>query len=92
MLKLAKHVKEAATSATSVVTGQLLGLDIGSTLEVTDAFPFPVRGRCFSKAPSHSGGQRQKLGLRWGHSQRWLGVPALGGKLLHTSVCCRYAC
>ena len=25
----------------NLVTGQLLGLDIGQTLEVTDCFPFP---------------------------------------------------
>ncbi|GAB4818778.1 hypothetical protein N2152v2_005824 [Parachlorella kessleri] len=40
VLKIAKHCKENA-SATSVVTGQLLGLDVGQTLEVTDCFPFP---------------------------------------------------
>lgn len=28
-----------------MVTGQLLGLDVGPTLEVTDCFPYPVRGR-----------------------------------------------
>ena len=44
VLKIAKHCKENA-SATSVVTGQLLGLDVGQTLEVTDCFPFPVRPR-----------------------------------------------
>ncbi len=44
VLKIAKHCKENA-SATSVVTGQLLGLDVGQTLEVTDCFPFPVRSQ-----------------------------------------------
>ena len=42
VLKVAKHCKESAT-ATNTVTGQLLGLDVGQTLEVTDAFPYPVR-------------------------------------------------
>ena len=39
VLKIAKHCKECMPS---LVTGQLLGLDVGSTLEVTDCFPFPV--------------------------------------------------
>lgn len=40
VLKILKHCKE---SMPSLVTGQLLGLDIGQTLEVTDCFPFPTR-------------------------------------------------
>lgn len=43
VLKIAKHCKEAEGQAIS--TGQLLGLDVGSTLEVTDCFPYPVRRR-----------------------------------------------
>ena len=39
VLKIVKHCQE---SQPALVTGQLLGLDIGSTLEVTDCFPFPV--------------------------------------------------
>jgi translation initiation factor 3 subunit H len=39
LLKIAQHCKNAPSSA--VVTGQLLGLDVGQTLEVTDCFPFP---------------------------------------------------
>ena len=39
VLKIVKHCQE---SQPSLVTGQLLGLDIGSSLEVTDCFPFPV--------------------------------------------------
>ncbi len=46
VLKILKHCKE---SMPSLVTGQLLGLDIGQTLEVTDCFPFPVRS-CFMLA------------------------------------------
>ncbi|CAM6108845.1 unnamed protein product [Calypogeia fissa] len=41
VLKIVKHCKE---SAPALVTGQLLGLDIGSILEVTNCFPFPSRG------------------------------------------------
>lgn len=40
VLKIAKHCKECMPA---LVTGQLLGLDVGQTLEVTDSFPFPVR-------------------------------------------------
>ena len=40
ILKIVKHCQECAPA---LVTGQLLGLDVGSTLEVTDSFPFPVR-------------------------------------------------
>jgi hypothetical protein len=38
-LKIIKHCKECMPA---LVTGQLLGLDIGSILEVTNCFPFPV--------------------------------------------------
>lgn len=41
ILKIAKHCKQQS-SVSAVVTGQLLGLDVGQTLEVTDCFPFPV--------------------------------------------------
>lgn len=40
LLKLVRHCKE---SLPTFVTGQLLGLDIGRTLEVTSCFPFPSR-------------------------------------------------
>ncbi|GAQ84794.1 eukaryotic translation initiation factor eIF-3 subunit H [Klebsormidium nitens] len=40
LLKIIKHCKEFAPN---LVTGQLLGLDIGSVLEVTNCFPFPTR-------------------------------------------------
>lgn len=40
VLRIVKHCREAQPS---LVTGQLLGLDIGSTLEVTSCFPFPSR-------------------------------------------------
>ena len=43
ILKLVKHCQECEPA---LVTGQLLGLDIGQTLEVTDCFPFPVRCHC----------------------------------------------
>ena len=43
ILKIAKHCREA--DAAAIITGQLLGLDVGATLEITDAFPYPVRGR-----------------------------------------------
>lgn len=39
ILKILQHCNEALPQ---LVTGQLLGLDVGQTLEVTDCFPFPV--------------------------------------------------
>jgi translation initiation factor 3 subunit H len=57
LLKIAKHCKENVGSG-AVVTGQLLGLDVGQTLEVTDCFPFPVSARrrllprsCLARSP-----------------------------------------
>jgi hypothetical protein len=38
ILKVMQHCSQSATLA----TGQLLGLDVGQTLEVTDCFAFPV--------------------------------------------------
>ena len=44
ILKIMQHCNEALPQ---LVTGQLLGLDVGHTLEVTDCFAFPVRdGLC----------------------------------------------
>merc|ERR1711998_378674 len=40
VLKIVKHCKE---NLPQLVTGQLLGLDYDSTLEVTNCFPFPSR-------------------------------------------------
>lgn len=40
VLKVIQHCTEAFPQ---LVTGSLLGLDVGLTLEVTDCFPFPVR-------------------------------------------------
>lgn len=39
ILKIIKHCQEFSPA---LVTGQLLGLDVGSILEVTNCFPFPV--------------------------------------------------
>eukprot|EP00658_Telonema_sp_P-2_P000115 TRINITY_DN10039_c0_g1_i6.p1 TRINITY_DN10039_c0_g1~~TRINITY_DN10039_c0_g1_i6.p1 ORF type:complete len:254 (-),score=77.33 TRINITY_DN10039_c0_g1_i6:184-945(-) len=39
VLKIVKHCKE---NLPQLVTGQLLGLDYGGTLEVTNCFPFPA--------------------------------------------------
>lgn len=52
LLKIIKHCKEFAPN---LVTGQLLGLDIGSVLEVTNCFPFPVSERGpFSKGATQT--------------------------------------
>lgn len=51
VLKIVEHCKAAMPN---LVTGQLLGLDIGQTLEVTDCFPFPnVGGEDAEVPPSH---------------------------------------
>jgi hypothetical protein len=41
VLKIKQHCDGALPQ---LATGQLLGLDVGQTLEVTDCFPFPVSG------------------------------------------------
>jgi len=41
VLKIIKHCKE---NLPELVTGQLLGLDVGSSLEVTNCFPYPSKG------------------------------------------------
>jgi len=40
VLKIIKHCKE---NLPELVTGQLLGLDVGNTLEVTNCFPYPSK-------------------------------------------------
>jgi len=40
VLKIIKHCKE---NLPELVTGQLLGLDVGTTLEVTNCFPYPSK-------------------------------------------------
>ncbi|XP_076919405.1 eukaryotic translation initiation factor 3 subunit H-like isoform X1 [Bidens hawaiensis] len=40
VLRIIKHCTEFSNA---LVTGQLLGLDVGSVLEVTNCFPFPIR-------------------------------------------------
>jgi len=42
-LVVAKIVKHCRECLPTFVTGQLLGLDIGSTLEITYSFPFPTK-------------------------------------------------
>ena len=52
ILKIVKHCQECQPS---LVTGQLLGLDVGATLEVTNCFPFPVRpGAARVRARAHA--------------------------------------
>jgi len=58
ILKIIKHCKE---NVPDFVTGQLLGLDSGSTLEVTNCFPFPNRSEAFdeNEASTDSGTEYQ---------------------------------
>lgn len=41
-LALLKIMQHCDAVPTNIVTGQLLGLDVGQTMEVTDCYPFPV--------------------------------------------------
>ncbi|KAI4310699.1 hypothetical protein MLD38_035655 [Melastoma candidum] len=42
-LAILQIIKRCKDLSPSLVTGQLLGLDVGSVLEVTNCFPFPTR-------------------------------------------------
>lgn len=44
ILKIAQHCSQ--NEGATISTGQLLGLDVGGSLEVTDCFPYPVRSPC----------------------------------------------
>jgi translation initiation factor 3 subunit H len=50
VLKIMQHCDGALPS---IVTGQLLGLDVGQTMEVTDCFPFPVSGSMQAVSSRH---------------------------------------
>jgi translation initiation factor 3 subunit H len=50
VLKIMQHCDGALPG---IVTGQLLGLDVGQTMEVTDCFPFPVRGFSTRRPAAH---------------------------------------
>jgi len=56
VMKIVKHCKECMPS---LVTGPLLGLDIGSTLEVTNCFPFPSRSMDDEEADEVEGANYQ---------------------------------
>ncbi|CAD7700775.1 unnamed protein product [Ostreobium quekettii] len=51
VLKIVKHCNSCLPA---LVTGQLLGLDVGSTLEVTDCFPFPSLAADYETAAPES--------------------------------------
>ncbi|PSC72242.1 Eukaryotic translation initiation factor 3 subunit H [Micractinium conductrix] len=57
ILKIAKHCREA--DAAAIITGQLLGLDVGATLEITDAFPYP--GHMGEEQEAGEGGESYQL-------------------------------
>jgi translation initiation factor 3 subunit H len=60
VLKIIKHCRE---NLPELVTGQLLGLDVNSTLEVTNSFPFPQREEEASVDEAESGA-KYSLGTR----------------------------
>lgn len=47
LLKIMQHCDGALPN---IVTGQLLGLDVGQTMEVTDCYPFPVSSVAMSNS------------------------------------------
>lgn len=56
VMKIVKHCSEQAPT---LVTGQLLGLDIGATLEVTDCFPFPNQDAAAAEGEEDDGANYQ---------------------------------
>ena len=49
LLKIAKHARDNA-SVHPVVTGSLLGLDVGDTLEITECFAIPSDSNAYEDA------------------------------------------
>lgn len=58
-MKILQHCSEADNTG---ATGQLLGLDVASTLEVTECFPSLVRTQLLS-GPAVESGRRGRRGL-----------------------------
>ncbi|MEW5319343.1 MAG: hypothetical protein WDW38_010502 [Sanguina aurantia] len=56
MLKIIQHCSDALPN---LVTGQLLGLDVGFTLEITDCFPFPSNAGDEDEADDSAGASYQ---------------------------------
>jgi len=59
-LKIIKHCKE---SLPALVTGQLLGLDVGTNLEVTNCFPFPNRSNDENEEELDTDGARYQIDM-----------------------------
>lgn len=78
VLKIVKHCKEGFPT---LVTGQLLGLDVGQTLEVTDCFPFPVSSLPRSSSQTSRGGSNLHV------AQGMQMLPVLHRRGLAISLC-----
>lgn len=79
VLKIVQHCNKALPQ---LVTGQLLGLDVGQTLEVTDCFPFPVSSR--GPPSGMAGGQDL--------SAYWSALHVLVCKICVVSITCAQPC
>jgi hypothetical protein len=73
VLKIMQHCDSALPN---IVTGQLLGLDVGAMLEVTDCFPFPVRAGAGRR---RRGRRRRCAAAPAAAAAPWL--PMLGGSV-----------
>jgi len=60
VLKIIKHCKEGLPA---LVTGQILGLDIGSKLEVTNCFPFPNSSNDENEEEVDADGAKYQMGM-----------------------------
>jgi translation initiation factor 3 subunit H len=61
IMKIIKHCRE---NLPELVTGQLLGLDFGTTLEVTNCFPFPLRTDDEEELEAEAGAEYQMEMMR----------------------------
>ena len=60
LLKIAKHARDNA-SIHPVVTGSLLGLDVGDTLEITECFAIPTDSNAYSNEDSEESYELEML-------------------------------
>ncbi len=60
LLKIAKHARDNA-SVHPVVTGSLLGLDVGDTLEITECFAIPSDSNAYEDASSEESYELEML-------------------------------
>jgi len=84
VLKIIKHCKE---NLPELVTGQLLGLDVGNTLEVTNCFPFPSKAEGMNEAEEHKALVDYQLAMMYGLREANVDYNTVGW---YTSTICSY--